>query len=1135
MTSEQNIVNAVVSEEIGSNIGDYDDLHCPDECVAPDADDSVQIAGFEEETHSVVPFKTIFQSGAIKNVHSKIFLPQQLLEVKIIGHENNSANILNPNLYSIQVSHGGYQWTIHRRYNQFQNLHQSLLLLKASMNIPLPTKGHREQRASFRNEKIKSRNVVRPQTPRFPKRPEALISEENINQRIFELENYLKAVVSNDIYCRQYETLKFLEISRVSFVDQLGDKRKEGLLKKRNGEQRRTRLETFLDDVPGLCCCLFVFRSFTKLFEVWRSRWFFVKDTFVAYMRPHSGEICCVLLMDREFRVVTGAHLTGSKNGVFISNASRSLLVKDWTKRKAEEWTTAIQNVCDTTGKDFIEPNRFGSFAPVRESSQCTWFVDGCDYMASIASALESAKEEIMIADWWLSPEIHLKRPVVEGNKWRLDTVLHRKAEEGVRVFVLLYKEVELALGINSFYSKKQLCSKHPNVKVLRHPDHVSGGVLFWAHHEKLVVVDQSLAFLGGIDLCYGRWDDEQHRLTDLGSVRPTNTPTSMMSVVQASHNVGQQKPSALLHLAKAANNVSFGTVTNIGVSSPKDTGDVDSNCNNGKQLDTPPVKTKSRRATVANRMRTLRNRGREWAGELKEDSIEWMGKHFTKNWSGSEIDLSDFSSNHDNIEDDVLEQIMEDTIDNKEIDIDVIDRAIISQPIPALESNRTRGALKGFQGSTKLWIGKDYTNFIVKDFINLDEPLQDIVDRSTTPRMPWHDIGCAVTGKVARDVARHFIQRWNAVKVEKVKDNPKYPLLVPKSYQKFSPAYLVHDMPSTYAKCQVLRSSSSWSIGTRTTESSIHEAYIDAIQNSKHFIYIENQFFITIAGSSDEVTNRVGRCLYERVMRAHQAGQRFRVYVVMPLLPGFEGQIGTTTGTAIQAVTHWNYASICRGPNSLLGRLRDANIDPMNYISFYGLRTHSELKGQLVTELIYVHSKLMIVDDVLVICGSANINDRSLSGKRDSELALIIEDTNFEDSIMDGQPYRAGLYASSLRKHLFREHLGITERKVDIDINDPVADSFYKGVWIRIASLNTKIYEQVFRCIPSDSATSFTQLKAFQAQFPLAFMEPQASAQKLAQIQGFLVLLPLHFLSQEDLTPAAGTAEALMPTSLWT
>ncbi len=64
----------------------------------------------------------------------------------------------------------------------------------------------------------------------------------------------------------------------------------------------------------------------------------------------------------------------------------------------------------------------------MRSNSDCTWFVDGCDYMSSVAMALESAKEEIMIADWWLSPEIYLKRPVFEGNQWRLDAVLHRKA-----------------------------------------------------------------------------------------------------------------------------------------------------------------------------------------------------------------------------------------------------------------------------------------------------------------------------------------------------------------------------------------------------------------------------------------------------------------------------------------------------------------------------------------------------------------------------------------------------------------------------------------------------------------------------------------------------------------------------------
>lgn len=55
--------------------------------------------------------------------------------------------------------------------------------------------------------------------------------------------------------------------------------------------------------------------------------------------------------------------------------------------------------------------------------------------------------------------------------------------------------------------------------QVMRHPDHVSSSVYLWAHHEKIIVIDQSVAFVGGIDLAYGRWDDKEHRLTDVGSV----------------------------------------------------------------------------------------------------------------------------------------------------------------------------------------------------------------------------------------------------------------------------------------------------------------------------------------------------------------------------------------------------------------------------------------------------------------------------------------------------------------------------------------------------------------------------------------------------------------------------------------
>ena len=43
------------------------------------------------------------------------------------------------------------------------------------------------------------------------------------------------------------------------------------------------------------------------------------------------------------------------------------------------------------------------------------------------------------------------------------------------------------------------------------------------------------------------------------------------------------------------------------------------------------------------------------------------------------------------------------------------------------------------------------------------------------------------------------------------------------------------------------------------------------------------------------------------------------------------------------------------------------------------------------VSDMIYIHSKLMIVDDRSVIIGSANINDRSMLGSRDHEIGVLI------------------------------------------------------------------------------------------------------------------------------------------------
>lgn len=183
----------------------------------------------------------------------------------------------------------------------------------------------------------------------------------------------------------------------------------------------------------------------------------------------------------------------------------------------------------------------------------------------------------------------------------------------------------------------------------------------------------------------------------------------------------------------------------------------------------------------------------------------------------------------------------------------------------------RDKNSIDELDGSAKLWVGKDYTNFIVKDFANLESPYIDLVDRNSTPRMPWHDIGVSVSGKAARDVARHFIQRWNATKLEKARDNPSYPYLLPKTYNvEFPPA----PEGSYKVSCQVLRSASCWSVGfldPDTMEQSIHEAYVDTIRRAQHYIYIENQFFVTLSAASNVVHNQIGDALFERITRAHR------------------------------------------------------------------------------------------------------------------------------------------------------------------------------------------------------------------------------------------------------------------------
>lgn len=86
-----------------------------------------------------------------------------------------------------------------------------------------------------------------------------------------------------------------------------------------------------------------------------------------------------------------------------------------------------------------------------------------------------------------------------------------------------MYKEVAMALPLYSHLAKRHLLSLSPNIYVQRHPSRAldvfdKDSIFFWAHHEKICVIDNQIAFMGGIDQCFGRYDTPSHALTDPGS-----------------------------------------------------------------------------------------------------------------------------------------------------------------------------------------------------------------------------------------------------------------------------------------------------------------------------------------------------------------------------------------------------------------------------------------------------------------------------------------------------------------------------------------------------------------------------------------------------------------------------------------
>ncbi|KAL9395155.1 hypothetical protein Peur_014440 [Populus x canadensis] len=368
--------------------------------------------------------------------------------------------------------------------------------------------------------------------------------------------------------------------------------------------------------------------------------------------------------------------------------------------------------------------------------------------------------------------------------------------------------------------------------------------------------------------------------------------------------------------------------------------------------------------------------------------------------------------------------------------------------------------------------------------FQDLDTVFQDDYHNPTFPagtmgpRQPWHDLHCKIEGPAAYDVLTNFEQRWrkaskwsefgrsfkrstpwrddSLIKLERISwidgPSPSVPSDDPKLWVSNE------DDPENW-HVQVFRSIDSGSLKgfpkdvyraekqnlvcakNMVIDKSIQTAYVQAIRLAQHFIYIENQYFLGSSFAWSEYKNAGAENLIPmelalKIASKIRAMERFAVYVVIPMWPE-----GAPTSASVQEILFWQGQTMQMMYEVIANELKSMNLEnshPQDYLNFYCLGNREQVPGsdkscdQTVSMsqkfqrfMVYVHAKGMIVDDEYIILGSANINERSMAGSRDTEIAMGAYQPHHTWSNKKRHPL-GQVYG--YRMSLWAEHLGLVD-----------------------------------------------------------------------------------------------------------
>src|SRR5690606_14803904 len=145
-----------------------------------------------------------------------------------------------------------------------------------------------------------------------------------------------------------------------------------------------------------------------------------------------------------------------------------------------------------------------------------------------LARALPLARRSIRIVGWDFDPDIRLRPPDGPTLGEMLRSLV--EATPGLEVHILVWAMGPIYSGHSLKLFNDNGWSSHPRISLRFDTRHAWRG----CHHQKLVTIDDCLAFVGGIDLTAGRWDSCAHEAESSRRAKPNGSPYGPVHDVQA-------------------------------------------------------------------------------------------------------------------------------------------------------------------------------------------------------------------------------------------------------------------------------------------------------------------------------------------------------------------------------------------------------------------------------------------------------------------------------------------------------------------------------------------------------------------------------------------------------------------------